>query len=429
MGFENPNQNNPPPQESGYPQMEPLAEMIDTASEELGLLWNSIPKDLKESPLFFELAKGYKGDVNKYIADQREFYKKQGVDADWGDFQIKENLERLRDQVDGKLGADKSKILIAEEKARRQEEAGRVENVGGITQEIIAESEKILVRPEDKNEKGQLLVFPGGPVSNLPEKQWKIARTEGFKQWFGDWENSPVKSFETAKGSIYTYGADGKTTRFKTAENKEYKKQDLTVFVELSEKENTEVLIGINDYKVYVVESQADRSVKKIRDNEDITSPDNIFLGVYKENGELLFSKKVSQHPINGYCPFDTRQFKKGGKIFTERHLGNKVVEIKYDELKLSKALDENGEPLLLGNTDGTVSFVKMKNPFDTNAKYIKNWMGQNKLATDPRRFDKFMNYLKSQGYDGLMVDGRPARDSATGKYGCDESQILRIEK
>lgn len=65
-------------------------------------------------------------------------------------------------------------------------------NTVELLQEAIRESEKIEIHPEDKNQIGQLLAYPDGPVSNLEnELYWKIARTDSFKKWFGDWQKNP----------------------------------------------------------------------------------------------------------------------------------------------------------------------------------------------------------------------------------------------
>jgi len=37
----------------------------------------------------------------------------------------------------------------------------------------------------------EVLLAPNGKPSNLGERQWHLVRTPEFKQWFGDWENSP----------------------------------------------------------------------------------------------------------------------------------------------------------------------------------------------------------------------------------------------
>lgn len=63
---------------------------------------------------------------------------------------------------------------------------------------IQNEAEQIVIGPNYRNEKGQLLVRPDGPTSMLPEQEWKIARTKAFKEWFGDWEN-PDKKSETSQ--------------------------------------------------------------------------------------------------------------------------------------------------------------------------------------------------------------------------------------
>lgn len=66
-----------------------------------------------------------------------------------------------------------------------------------LSEEIMNEAEKLNVREEDRSEKGELLVFPEGPISNLGKQSelwWKIARTEGFKKFFGDWQKHPESS-------------------------------------------------------------------------------------------------------------------------------------------------------------------------------------------------------------------------------------------
>jgi hypothetical protein len=38
---------------------------------------------------------------------------------------------------------------------------------------------------------GSTLLAPNGRPSNLTPEQWRLVRTKAFKDWFGDWENSP----------------------------------------------------------------------------------------------------------------------------------------------------------------------------------------------------------------------------------------------
>lgn len=58
--------------------------------------------------------------------------------------------------------------------------------------QVVGEAEDYEIKPEDRNENGELLVSPEGPISNLGKQSelwWKIARTESFKSFFGDWQN------------------------------------------------------------------------------------------------------------------------------------------------------------------------------------------------------------------------------------------------
>jgi hypothetical protein len=45
------------------------------------------------------------------------------------------------------------------------ENTRKIESNAEITSQILAEATTIQIRPEDRNRNGQLLVFPGGPVS------------------------------------------------------------------------------------------------------------------------------------------------------------------------------------------------------------------------------------------------------------------------
>jgi len=48
------------------------------------------------------------------------------------------------------------------------------------------EASSLVIDENNRNEKGELLVFAGGPVSKLSEEYWKLVRTPSFRKWFGD---------------------------------------------------------------------------------------------------------------------------------------------------------------------------------------------------------------------------------------------------
>ncbi|MGH7157240.1 MAG: hypothetical protein ACREGG_03985 [Candidatus Saccharimonadales bacterium] len=145
-----------------------------------------------------------------------------------------------------------------------------------------------------------------------------------------------VAGFRTAKGSIYTYGPEGKTTRFKTAAGEQQERQDITVFSPLTIEEEQDYLLAYRSEdrdgktKVYVVERQPDDSARIVRDVTEVKDPDRVYLTIVKD-GQIVKNNKAFLQPVVGYSVFDTRHFQENGQPMTERHLGNKVTEIIYD--------------------------------------------------------------------------------------------------
>lgn len=63
-----------------------------------------------------------------------------------------------------------------------------------LMQKVVEEAEKLEIEKGDRNENGELLVTPEGPVSLLGKQNelwWKMTRTRAFKDFFGDWQNDP----------------------------------------------------------------------------------------------------------------------------------------------------------------------------------------------------------------------------------------------
>lgn len=63
-------------------------------------------------------------------------------------------------------------------------------DINEVKARILDEIEKVVIKSQDRNLEGNLLVSPDGSRSNLNEQNWKIVRTESFKKWFGDWQES-----------------------------------------------------------------------------------------------------------------------------------------------------------------------------------------------------------------------------------------------
>lgn len=63
-----------------------------------------------------------------------------------------------------------------------------------VRQEEYSKEMQDILAKAPRNSEGKLLVKPGGPVSNLDERQYAQVRTKAFKDWFGDWENNPSEA-------------------------------------------------------------------------------------------------------------------------------------------------------------------------------------------------------------------------------------------
>ncbi|MFH7347263.1 PLxRFG domain-containing protein [Acinetobacter variabilis] len=65
----------------------------------------------------------------------------------------------------------------------------------------------------------QWMKAPNGKPTNLTEQQWLQVRTPEFKQWFGDWENSPETASkvvdENGEPQVVYHGTSSQFTRFK----------------------------------------------------------------------------------------------------------------------------------------------------------------------------------------------------------------------
>lgn len=325
------------------------------------------------------------------------------------------------------------------QETQKESEQENLDDIEKITKDILIQSKQISIESRDRNKEGKLLTRNEGPISNLTEEQWKIVRTEKFKEWFGDWQNPPVKSFKTELGSLYTYDDEKKVSRFKTVDEEQHPRQDITVFAHLSP-EDDEIFslvhnknIGYETKSIFVTcLSLETNKLYPVYDISKITNKDKIYLSIIDHNKNKII-KQVKAHikPIVGLTVFELRTFEKDGKKMLNRHLGHKVTDVEYDYSNVSKFLDKNGEPRSVINKDNSVSFINTKNPFILKEKdCIKNWIKQNNLESygEEERFNKFINYIKSQGYDGLIDKDRKPIVHTSGKKGFDKNQVITIK-
>ena len=85
------------------------------------------------------------------------------------------------------------------EYSNRELPVGTLSQARARQEEYSKEMQDILAKAP-RNSEGKLLVKPGGPVSNLDERQYAQVRTKAFKDWFGDWENDPENASKVVAG-------------------------------------------------------------------------------------------------------------------------------------------------------------------------------------------------------------------------------------
>lgn len=160
-----------------------------------------------------------------------------------------------------------------------------------------------------------------------------------------------IDSVITARGSVYRYLPDGTTQRYKAAEQKEYEPQTAIVFVpnyETIKKSappsfNVDAVLGDNEtqYEQSLLEKVQGKGSRNYIVNAQGTKLDTkeaieqetgqIFL-TFGTDGKVEFFLPVSKKPKIGYYTFDTKKYydPQTREWKRERHLGNKVTEIRY---------------------------------------------------------------------------------------------------
>ena len=122
----------------------------------------------------------YKVDAGSYTKDSGG---KESLDRLF-EFDHEKNNLNFSEEVENKFVALREKVSSFEK--QKEENQENIEG-NGLHQKILAELGQVNIRPENRNEKNELLA-PNGEKSNLSEEEWKMVRTSAFKKWFGDFE-------------------------------------------------------------------------------------------------------------------------------------------------------------------------------------------------------------------------------------------------
>jgi hypothetical protein len=181
-------------------------------------------------------------------------------------------------------------------------------------------------------------------VEHIPTKT-----PQGLDREGKDYEIEKIDAIETSQGSVYKYLSDGTTQRFKKTESKEFKPQDLMVYIpdfdyirartewsSLVERfENDEHLYNQTLLKTthgegdaYVVDFDFNPP-KILQTNEEVRAGKKVSLVCIFRDGTPRLSIPISPKPLIGFMTYDERTFTgDDGKSYRENHIGNKVTKI-----------------------------------------------------------------------------------------------------
>jgi hypothetical protein len=218
----------------------------------------------------------------------------------------------------------------------------------------------------EKMEKGGLIA-PNGNESNLTPKQYKLVRTEAFKNWFGDWENDPENASkvvdENGEPLVMYHGTQNTFTIFEMdyietgIDDKELKSRFW--FTKNKELAESYSLSRVGDSKLYEVFLNIRKPKNNdfnlyIKDNNDgaieYNGLKNISVAITISSNQIKLANGTNT-TFDGGNP-DIR-FEKGGLLdfISSKSL---IVKIGNDSYKIQYQKDE------IGSTEKNVWFANV---------------------------------------------------------------------
>lgn len=189
-------------------------------------------------------------------------------------------------------------------------------------------------------------------ILNKQTSRNKTPESEPVKAPEETFEKGKAIEFTTEKGSVYKYFPHEKTKRFETSTGESMEAEDICVFIppwnklsmhvkkvypEIFSKINSELdfeqlLLTYTQPKDYTIEI-IDGSGKEFTKNSDVATAHEVFIALVDlKNPKNSFALPASKEPKIGYSTYDSHIYEENGQRMKTRHIGNKVVDIKYSE-------------------------------------------------------------------------------------------------
>lgn len=218
-------------------------------------------------------------------------------------------------------------------------------------EEYSKEMQDILAKAP-RNSEDKLLVKPGGPVSNLTERQYAQVRTKEFKNWFGNWEtaNNLLANLDKVDKSLVDVEQHYKPWR----KDKTKGNNTLRIYLKNHSKGYFELVKDI-EFGMYSVHFKTAREGGKYNSDATISTKEDrkiLFKELVKlipEGAQISTWGEISEDGIKGLNNVGRDFTKVGEREITKKSDSSKVnIPIYQKGEGVSKVVDENGEPLVV---------------------------------------------------------------------------------
>ncbi len=352
-------------------------------------------KDISESSVLVDTQENSQSDLSKKADILRYHYFLNKVDfagAEKSNTQQQDEayvLMVVEERANGDLFHDINvrnvKVLDTIEATLDALPEGRVTKAGqeeqGGSRNRIDEYLRVVKRNREKSSyslSSTPRLAPNGKPSNLNEKQWQQVRTPEFKAWFGDWENDPENASkavdENGEPKVYYHGTWGDFSAFA------YEKQSNMMYGEgfyftgdpSHARAYGDIIMPVFlNARYSAAERMADRRAKKpLKELDHIRVKDMDYIAVQNPTQiKSAIGNRGTFDAGNSDITFSTRLAPNGKPSNLNENQWHQVRTPEFkawfgdwenDPENASKAVDENGEPLVVYHGTSTV-FTEFK--------------------------------------------------------------------
>lgn len=248
---------------------------------------------------------------------------------------------------------------------------------------------------------GTFMKAPNGKPTNLNEKQWLQVRTKSFKDWFGDWES--VNRFNTKALDLSKVDIEEVDKPWRDDPNR--KNKTLRIYIKGQHNKGYFELVKDEEFGYFSVHFKTSKEGAKYNaENTEYTTKEErktLFEELVKAipNGALVSTwGSLSEDGVRGLDNVGRDMTKVGKRGVMLKSNGGKINIPIYQKGKgVSKAVDKNGEPLVVFHGSKAIGIAEFKKELlgkNTGAKsaemgfFFSNLKNNSRVYADTRGSD-----------------------------------------